>query len=374
MRRHFLGTDAAVRFEDERLEAIEKLGEIAAAESCEFIVVAGDVFDDNSLERRTLQRALETMASLPVPVYLLPGNHDPLIADSIFFQAKEHTNIHVIDSAEPIAFSSAVDIVGAPYLVKKSDHDLVAAAIENLDPTDKIRVLVGHGQVESFGDEISPDLIDLHRVEQALTASTVDYLALGDTHSTAALGDTGRVWFSGAPETTDFHKLAAWGFDSDGGETDSGNALVVTITKPTTHTGRAEVDVVKHAVGQWQFHALRPELDDAAAVDSFLEYLRSYTNKRRTVIKYYLRGTLSLTDTMRLEAELADLRPSFGALFESNSSPGLALRPDDGELANLDVHGYVREAFEELLAEAHTDAVSREAAQLLFRLTKEARR
>ncbi len=374
MHRRFLSTDAAARFEDSRLTAIEKLGDLAASHGCEFIVVAGDVFDDNSLERRTLSRALETMESLPVPVYLLPGNHDPLVADSIFFRASEFSNIHVIADAEPIAFTDSVEIVGAPYLVKQPDHDLVSAAIDGLELTQNIRVLVGHGQVESFGDDIKPDLIDLPRVEQALAAGTIDYLALGDTHSTASLGTSGKVWFSGAPETTDFHKLADWGFGTDGGETDSGNALVVTVRKPLREGEFTQVDVDKHAVGQWQFHALYPELDDAAALDAFIAHLRSYADKRRTVVKYYLRGALNLTDTMRLEGELAELRPSFAALYESQSSPGLSLRPADDELATLDVHGYVRDALDELLADADSDAVSRDAAHLLFRLTKEARR
>ncbi|PZQ25663.1 MAG: DNA repair exonuclease [Corynebacterium propinquum] len=372
MHRRFLGGDAGARFEESRLTAIERLGELAESEGCAFIVVAGDVFNDNSLEHRTLDRALETMQSLPVPLYLLPGNHDPLVADSIFFRARDHSNIHVIDSAEPQVVAEGVELVGAPFLVKNPDHDLVSAALEDLQPTNSIRVLVGHGQVESRGDDIKPDLIDLDRVEAALASGVIDYLALGDTHSTASLGNTGKVWFSGAPETTDFHKLADWGFPADGGEVDSGNVLVVSISKPTTNpVMQAVVDVDKHAIGQWQFHALRPELDDAASVDGFVNYLRSYENKRRMVVKYFLRGALSLTDTMRLERELAELRPSFGALYESQSSPGLNLQPEAGELENLEVRGYARAALEELLNAAENDGTARDALQLLFKIMKE---
>lgn len=375
MHRRFLGGDAGARFEESRLLAIEKLGALAERECCDFIVAAGDIFDDNSLEQRTLDRALETMESLPVPIYLLPGNHDPLVADSIFFRARQRPNIHVLDDTEPRVISDEVEIIGAPFLVKRPDHDLVSAALANLEPTSRIRVMVGHGQVESYGDEIKPDLIDLQRVESALEAGTIDYLALGDTHSTSSLGESGRVWFSGAPETTDFHRLAEWGFDVDGGEVDSGNVLVVTVKKSTEQpVMQAQVSVDKHAIGQWQFHALQPELDDAATVDAFVDYLRNYDNKRRTVVKYYLRGALSLTDTMRLERELEALRPSFGALYESASSPGLDLQPETGELESLDVSGYARAALEELLGDADHDTVARDSAHLLFRLTKEARR
>ena len=84
MRRKFLSLEAQSRFDDARLRAVTRLGEIAQDRGAEFIVVAGDVFEHNSLEPTTLGRALEALRKLPVPVYLLPGNHDPLVADSIF--------------------------------------------------------------------------------------------------------------------------------------------------------------------------------------------------------------------------------------------------------------------------------------------------
>ena len=50
-------------------------------------LACGDVFESSQIERRTLARALEAIASIPVPVYLLPGNHDPLDAASVYHSA-----------------------------------------------------------------------------------------------------------------------------------------------------------------------------------------------------------------------------------------------------------------------------------------------
>ena len=84
-----LRPEAAARLAEARLEAIRTLGKLATEHGAEFIVVAGDVFEHNSLSRETLGRALEQLKALPVPVYLLPGNHDPLVADSIFYETQD---------------------------------------------------------------------------------------------------------------------------------------------------------------------------------------------------------------------------------------------------------------------------------------------
>ncbi len=85
MTRHFLGDDAQARFRAARLDVIERIGHLAVEEACEFVVVCGDVFESNQVQRKVLLRALEKMAATPqVTFFLLPGNHDPFDASSIF--------------------------------------------------------------------------------------------------------------------------------------------------------------------------------------------------------------------------------------------------------------------------------------------------
>ena len=84
MTRHFLSEGVQERFTQSRFDAIRELGRIAEAEDCEFIVVSGDIFDSNLVDRKTVSRALEALKDVSVPVYLLPGNHDPLNAASVY--------------------------------------------------------------------------------------------------------------------------------------------------------------------------------------------------------------------------------------------------------------------------------------------------
>lgn len=354
MTRWFLGEEGGARFADDREAVVLKLGEIATETGAEFIVVAGDVFEHNSLAKRTLLRAQEMFKRLPVPVYLLPGNHDPLVADSVFYKATAD-NVHVIADSEPIQIKEGVEIVGAPYTSKRANHDLVRAALERLEPTDGIRIAVGHGQVDSRGAEDDADVIDLSYVEDKIRAGVIDYLALGDTHSTMSLGNTGRVWFSGAPETTDFH-----GVPANTGEVDSGNVLVVTVDGE-------DVDIDKRAVGRWRFEALDREVNSEEDVDRFLKELEDYPDKIRTAIKYGLRGTVGLNAQAKLQQRLGELEEVFASLKVRDRTTDLYLEPSEEELAGMDMHGYAAAALQDLLDELDTE-VGRDAANLLFRL------
>ncbi|MEH0146820.1 metallophosphoesterase [Corynebacterium sp. Q4381] len=371
MTRKFLPPEAQSRFDDARLRAVERLGEVATEHGAQFIVVAGDVFEHNALELATLGRALEALRKLPVPVYLLPGNHDPLVADSIFRSTEGIEGVAVLDSCGPVEVADGVDVVGAPLMTKHASEDLCAKSVRDLAPSERIRILVGHGQVEGYGADANPALIDLLGLEEKLADGTIDYVALGDTHSTQQLGASGRVWFSGSPETTDYHDLTP---GVAGGETDSGNVLVVSVDKTGT---TSTVDVKPVATGQWTFDALHFDVADAGDVDRVIETLEAYPDKSRTVIKYALSGTLGLEATADLERRLGELEPIFAALYPRERLMNLHLEPSDEELENLPLTGYAKEAMRELVSLASgadggaNDSQARDAVNLLFRVSKE---
>lgn len=364
MTRWFLAGEAQARFDAARLATLRSLGELAVEHGAEFIVIAGDVFDSNSLSAQTTGRALEELRRLPVPVYLLPGNHDPLVADSVF-RRLDLTGVHVLADSQVLEVAAGVELLGAPLLARKATTDLVRQALEGLEPTEKIRVMVAHGQAEARSNDHTPDLIDLAHVESRLAEGTIDYLALGDTHSAQPVGTSGRVWFSGAPETTDFLDHATAG----GGETNSGKALVVTVAK--TSATDADVQVEEVPVGQWTFEALDRELSGAEDVTEFLATLDAYPDKDRTVIKYGLRGTLDMSATRLLEEGIAEREPVFASLRERARLTDLHLEPGPEELDALGLTGFAASALGELVESAGTDPTARDAVNLFFRLAKE---
>src|SRR5262249_44821693 len=64
-------------------------GVLAAARDAgaDVVVLAGDTFDSHRLPASLLARAAEVIAAAALPVVLLPGNHDPAVADAVYHHA-----------------------------------------------------------------------------------------------------------------------------------------------------------------------------------------------------------------------------------------------------------------------------------------------
>ncbi len=240
MTRHFLSEEAQARFTAARLEAIASIGALAVEEGCSFVVVGGDVFESNQVERQVVVRSLEAMKSTPgVTFYLLPGNHDPLDAASVFrsraFVDNCPGNVVVLENSDPVVAGDGLEIVGAPWPNKRPLADLVTRAVTGLPSDGTLRVVVGHGSTDCLSPNANdPALVILGDLEAAITAGSVHYVALGDRHSTTEVGGTGRIWYSGAPEPTAYDEI------------DPGNVLIVDLS-----TDGATVE--RRRIGTWQF-------------------------------------------------------------------------------------------------------------------------
>src|SRR5699024_10215124 len=138
MTAHYLDDEARPRFHQARFDAVRRIGELADDLDAQFVVVAGDVFESNQLHRAVVSRALEAMGDYSVPVVLLPGNHDPLDAASIFddpaFTRRVPEHVHVLRRSGVFDLMPGVEIVGAPWFTKRPLRDLVAEACEGLEP------------------------------------------------------------------------------------------------------------------------------------------------------------------------------------------------------------------------------------------------
>lgn len=377
MIRHDLHGAAQNRFSDDRLGVIRRLGDECVAHGCAFMVVAGDVFEHPTLESSTTQAALDAFAQVPVPVVLLPGNHDPLIPRSLMDQihrGEVGENLIVLNDSEPITIAEGVELVGAPLHSKYSEVDLVSEALSHLEPTDSIRILLAHGQMDARSDDHPSALISRERVTEALDRGVIDYVALGDTHSAMPLDASRRIWFSGSPETTDYCDLSG---GTPSNETNSGTALIVSVKKSSALDAR--VDVTELTTGRWTWEALEWNLSCREDIDEALAQLRSYPDKQRTVIKYRVRGVLSATDMEYFHASIRDLEPVFACLRVRGDFSDLLVEPREEELDELGLTGYAAEAFEDLRtmaaagegAEAET---AKNALHLFFRLAKKARK
>jgi DNA repair exonuclease SbcCD nuclease subunit len=345
MTRHFLNGEAQPRYSAARRDAVTSLGALAVETGAEFVVVAGDVFEHNQLHPRVVSQSLEAMRAIGIPVYLLPGNHDPLDASSVYtsalFTAERPGNVIVLDRAGVHDVRPGVQIVAAPWRSKVPTTDLVAEVLDGLTVDAVTRIVVAHGGVDALDpDPGKPSLIRLAALHDALSRGAVQYVALGDKHSRTPVGDTGRVWYSGSPEVTNYDDV----------ESDPGHVLVVDIAEDTARP----VSVHARRVGRWRFVTLRRSVDtsrDVADLDINLDLM---PDKDRTVVRLALTGSLTITDRAALDACLDKYARLFASLRLWERHTDIAVVPADGEFADLGIGGFAASAVQELVATARS--------------------
>jgi len=355
---YFLSEEARARFRAARVEVVGAIAELAVQQECDFVVVCGDVFESNNISRQVLVRALDKMrAAAALKFFLLPGNHDPLDASSIFrsptFREHAPSNVRVLDGSEPVQAAPGVELIAAPWTNKRPLVDIVGEACDSLEATARLRVVCGHGAVDAMWPESSdPAHISLGRLEERIESGAIRYVALGDRHSTTDVGDTGRVWYSGAPEPTDFD------------EVEPGNVLVVDLDRDRVHRRR---------VGTWRFEQRDWELGTDLDIDALRDWLESLDNKERCIVRASLRGQVSVAQRARLDQMLDHYTDLLGGLEVRDGEGGLAVIPDEADLDDFGVSGYAREALSDLsgMAQGGSQAViAQDALALLYRLTR----
>ena len=355
MTRRFLPSEAQARFADDRIDAVREIARIAAAEGCVFVLACGDLFDSNHVDRQVVARAVDALGQFTVPVLILPGNHDPLDAASVYF-SKAFTDrlpagVSVIANSEPIVVADGVEVIGAPWLTRRPGRDLAAAALDGLaPPATGMRVLAAHGAVDVLayaGDD--PALVRIDPLRSALSSGAVSYVALGDRHSALDVGDDPRICYPGSPVATDHD------------EADPGKVLVVDVDA----TGAT---VTEHAVGRWTFTRITARLDGMDDVDRLDASLEAVPGKSRAVVRLGLTGSIGVAEDARLQQVLDHHREVLGSLTMSEGRSDLAVIIDEADIDALGLQGYARDAAAELVALAAGDGPQRDAAHDALRL------
>ena len=82
--------------EPDDAEHISVLAGLAVDRAAGAVLVAGDFFDHGRVSEATLRAAAGALRRVPVPVVILPGNHDPLGPGSAYERADLGPHVHVL--------------------------------------------------------------------------------------------------------------------------------------------------------------------------------------------------------------------------------------------------------------------------------------
>jgi len=348
----------ADRVREARLAAARRVVEAARDHKAEMLLLTGDVFEDNGVDRVLVRKVGEILRCFAGPVYIIPGNHDPLSPGSVWEHPvwKEADNIRVCTRREPIDLDRCV-LFPCPLREKYSSKD-PTSWIKAHDAS-KPAIGLAHGNVEG----IPSGEPDYPIPRDAAARSGLDYLALGHWHSFARYENSQgecRMAYSGTHETTKF------------GERDSGNALVVEISRRGAPPSLAPI-----RTGSLEWRSTEHSVSQPLSLESLVQQLSGIAEPGSTLVRMRLDGLLFPEDRDALKQldEILTSRFLFGVL----DATGLTPAPDgEGWIESLPA-GPFRDAAQKLraLASNASDpgqrAVASQALLQLFDLCERSR-
>ena len=181
---------AAARRKEQR-ELPAKLAELCRIHGCDALLLAGDVFDGESVAPETVEALLAAFAACPCPVFLAPGNHDPLSAASPYRTERWPVNVHIFASRaiSPVELPEQhCRVFGAGF---ESAYESGLLGGFSAPQDGWVNVMVLHG------DALNPNSPYNAVTKEQIAASGLRYLALGHIHQASGLlraGHTAYAW------------------------------------------------------------------------------------------------------------------------------------------------------------------------------------
>ncbi|HEU0221043.1 MAG TPA: DNA repair exonuclease [Paracoccaceae bacterium] len=313
-----------------RLETLRRIAALAHERRADAVLVAGDCFDDLAVADETLRRFRVALEPFQGPWLLLPGNHDPAIAESPWTRLRRlglPPNVIIADEPAPIALGHGAVILPAPLRRRRDAADLTEWFGGALTESHLIRIGLAHGSVRDFlpqaseaANPIAPD-----RAEEA----RLDYLALGDWHGRLQISE--RCWYAGTPEPDRFRA------------NEPGHVLEVTIEAPG-----APPQIDAHRVARFRWQQSGIDLAPGGAEEILRAIAADPAEMQRLVLRFDLTGAVDLATRAAIDEVLKELRVRVAHLETDDG--GLVMEPTEDDLDGIDTAGFVRVAMERLWA------------------------
>jgi DNA repair exonuclease SbcCD nuclease subunit len=343
------------------MDVVPRILDVARRNAVNAVLCVGDVFDDPEPAPdfwEGLAKALQAHGGPHPPLFLVPGNHDPLTPESVWapshpFRARLPQWVHVVDR-DDFMYDIAPNAVlyARPCRSKAGENDL-AMALPAREPGDeRLRIGCVHGC--TFDIDGYQTNFPIRR--DAGVQRGLDYLAIGDTHSFRDVTENLSVptVYPGAPEPT--------GFDDAG----AGRVALVAMFRRGL---RPRVDPEPVAFWRW--------IDVLCRDMSELRALLTMPDLDRHVVRLHLDITVSLSEESEVERILRDLRGTdaahgrVGVLIEDLEN--LRLQVGSGDAFPDDLPPVLKDTvarLDRLVAEAIDESEKSRATRALAHLYK----
>ncbi len=330
-----------------RFAAVERLAQLATQHAVDAVLVAGDVFDAQTVSDKTIRRLFNALQGFAGPWILISGNHDAALAESVWTRAERlacvPAHVHLL-LAPQVALFDQFAVLPAPLTQRHTYGDLTEWMDSAGTPAGLLRIGIAHGSVQGLlHDGIdSANPIAADRCERA----RLDWLALGDWHGAKPINP--RMAYSGTPEPDRYPA------------NEPGYALLVDIAAPG-----APPQVQRLPVAQYRWQKQAWSLQLASDLDALLAWLAGL--QAADVVQLQLGGQLDWAQHQQLHTALGAAEARVRSL--QVDAQDLRMAPTDDDLAALQADGYVGDLLAELRAESAAGAEGAQAALALLATT-----
>lgn len=175
----------------------------ARAMAADVVILAGDTFDSHRVPTSLVERAAMLMVEAALPIVLLPGNHDPAIADAVYragalAAAKNLYVLGVTHEEAVILQEMSLEIWGRAHL---DYNDMIPLPALSRPRRTRWQIAVAHGHYDAAADRTVVPRPSWLIGEGEIVATGADYVALGHWNRAARVGNgTVPAYYSGSPE------------------------------------------------------------------------------------------------------------------------------------------------------------------------------
>lgn len=173
----------------EQLELVQGLFEAANENGCALVLLAGDVFDAESVGADTVSAFQRACAACRAEIFITPGNHDPCRKGARYEEDSWPSNVHIFRTHQisKIALPALSCAVYGAGFEAANEPSLLEGFSED---SGEIALMVLHGDATQ---KDSP----YNAVSKAqIAASGLTYLALGHIHQASGLLKAGKTYYA----------------------------------------------------------------------------------------------------------------------------------------------------------------------------------
>lgn len=205
--RDLSGSMGEKRKEDLR-ETFGSMVNLAQTEKVDLLLLCGDLFDNQRVSRMTIDYLIHKFREISnIRVFLSPGNHDPYHEKSYYHLVNWPENVHIFKGTwEKVNIEELnVCVYGRGFCRAHHQESLLKGFCVDVADAEKLNIMLLHGDVVSPGQSSDYNPI----TTEEISASGLDYLALGHRHSNTDTAQAGKpFWaYSGCPEGRAFDEL-----------------------------------------------------------------------------------------------------------------------------------------------------------------------